>query len=213
MEIKSLNGKVLFVSDKSYVRAALEEAARAGAYLGGADLRGAYLGGADLRGAYLLGAYLRGAYLRGADLRGAYLRGADLRGADLRGVDLRGVDLRGAIGADLVIARTRILPDEGDVVGWKKARDGLIVKILIKSGVKRSHGSGRKCRAAAAVVLDIYDGEGTAKIATSSWDANFVYAVGETVWPSEPFDEDMWNECASGIHFYITRAEAEAEAH
>ncbi|MCG4261338.1 pentapeptide repeat-containing protein [Acetobacter senegalensis] len=67
-----------------------------GAYLGGADLRGADLGVADLRGADLGGADLRGAYLRGAYLGGAYLGGAYLGGADLRGADLGVADLRGA---------------------------------------------------------------------------------------------------------------------
>lgn len=34
------------------------------------------------------------------------------------------------------------------------------------------------------------------------------YRVGETVRPDR-FDDDRWNECAPGVHFFITRAEAE----
>jgi uncharacterized protein YjbI with pentapeptide repeats len=67
------------------VRAALEQATRAGANLSGADLRAANLSGADLRAADLSGANLRDANLSGADLRGANLSGADLRGADING--------------------------------------------------------------------------------------------------------------------------------
>lgn len=50
-----------------------------------------------------------------ACLLGAYLRYADLRYADLRGADLRGANL-----SELTVAQTSILPDEGDIIGWKK---------------------------------------------------------------------------------------------
>ena len=190
-----------------------------GADLSGADLRGAYLRGAylsradlsraDLSGAYLRGAYLRGAYLRGAylscaDLRGAYLRGADLSGADLSGADLSGANLRGANGADLAIARTRILP-EGDLIGYKKCRDNVIVKLLIPATAKRSHAFGRKCRAEFAKVIEISSGTE----AISEYNNKFIYRVGEIVRPLEPFSENWQEECESGIHFYITRIEAE----
>jgi len=94
------NGTVIYTAENAQdVRTAVEEAAKAGA-----DLRGANLLGANLRGANLLGANLRGANLRGADLLGANLRGADLLGANLRGANLLGANLRGANlrGADLL---------------------------------------------------------------------------------------------------------------
>ena len=72
------------------VRAALEQATRAGANLRAANLRAA-----DLRGADLSDADLRNADLSDADLRGANLRAADLRGADLSGANLRGADING----------------------------------------------------------------------------------------------------------------------
>jgi hypothetical protein len=226
---------VLYVSKSSNVRRALEEAKAHGADLYGADLRGANLrdadlggadlyganlrganlGGADLCGVNLGGADLRGADLGGADLRGANLRGADLGGADLRGAnlggaDLRGADLRDAKNAEIAVARTRILPDEGAVIGWKKASDNRIVKLRIPAKAKRSHASGRKCRASQAKVLAIFNSDGTAATeAVSGYDSKFRYVVGETVMPTKPFEPDMWQECAPGIHFYITRLEAE----
>jgi hypothetical protein len=202
-----------------------------GADLGGANLYGADLGGADLRGADLRGADLGGADLRGADLRGADLYGADLRGADLRGANLYGANLYGAnlgganlyganLGganlygaknAELAIAKTRIIPDEGSYIGWKKVTGNCVVKLRIPSKAKRSHASGRKCRASQAKVLAIFNIETGAEVseAYSLRDHTFVYRVGETVMPREPFDDDMWNECASGIHHYISRIEAE----
>ena len=216
------------VEDANLSRANLRGADLRGANLRGADLSGADLRGADLsdanlsranlRGADLRGAYLRGAYLSGADLSGAYLRGADLSGADLSGAYLRGADLSGAYlsGADLSGAeninqqslwfnQTRILP-EGDIIGYKKCKGAVIVKLLIPKEAKRSHSFGRKCRAEFAEVLEIYD---ETKEAFSSHDNNFKYEVGKTVKPLKPFSENWLEECESGIHFFITKVEAE----
>jgi hypothetical protein len=144
---------------------------------------------------------LRGADLRGADLRGADLRGADLRGADLRGADLRGADLRGAKDIPPLIAATLNICAEGDLIGYKKLCDSTICKLKIPAAAKRSNATGRKCRAEYAIVLE---GEGN-----SIYSPSFVYYIGETVRPTKLFCEDRWEECASGIHFYLTREEAE----
>jgi hypothetical protein len=130
--------------------------------------------------------------------------------ADLRGADLRGADLQRADNADLAIAMTRILP-EGDIIGYKKCQDDVIVKLLIPKDSKRSHAFGRKFRAEYAEVLEITDPDGgTEATAISNYNTDFIYKVGETVRPTDIFEEDWTEECASGIHFYITRAEAEA---
>ena len=202
IEIETYDGRVLYTATTATdMKSALTEAVLRGADLRGADLRGAYLRGADLRGADLERAYLEG----------AYLEGADLRGADLRGAYLRAADLRGAKNAELAIAKTRIIPDEGSYIGWKKVTGNCVAKLRIPGKAKRSHASGRKCRASQAKVLAIFNietGEAVAE-AYSLFDHTFAYRVGETVLPREPFDDDMWNECASGIHHYISRIEAE----
>ena len=41
----------------------------------------------------------------------------------------------------------------------------------------------------------------------SDYNSNFIYRVGEIVQVND-FDEDRKNECAAGIHFFITRQEA-----
>ena len=70
---------------------------------------------------------------------------------------------------------------------------------------------GRKCRAAEAKVLEIYDdGKPTDGEFLSHYDSAFRYAKGKTVTPTTPFDDDFTNECGAGIHFFITRDEAEA---
>ena len=178
-----------------------------------ADLYEADLYEANLRGADLRGANLRGADLRGANLYGANLRGADLRGADLYGANLCGADLRGAnIELPLLNKFYPICcPEAGSFVGWKKVRGNLIVKLEITENAKRSSAFGRKCRCNEAKVLDIQNLDGTSADdvteAYSQHDANFAYRVGETV-RVDNFDEDRRNECAPGIHFFITRQEA-----
>lgn len=182
---------------------------------GTACLLGADLRYADLRYADLRGANLRDACLLGANLRDACLCDANLYGACLLGANLRGADLRGANLSELTVAQTSILPDDGDIIGWKKALalDGapIIVKLLIPSDAKRSNSTGRKCRANKARILDLQDRQGNSlppdTTAYSSFDPDFTYKKGETV-HVEDFDTNRWNECAPGIHFFITRIEA-----
>lgn len=186
--------------------------------LHGADLRGANLCYADLNGADLRDANLWCGNLRGANLYGVNLHGADLRDANLSGADLNGADLSGANHVKLSIAKVSILPDECDIIGWKKAYvDGtmlpkpVIVKLLIPSDAQRSNATGRKCRASKARVLDLQDKQGNSlppdTTAYSTHDTDFTYKKGETV-HVEDFDTNRWNECATGIHFFITRIEA-----
>ena len=175
-----------------------------------ADLRYADLRGADLHGACLYDADLSDAYLGCANLSDAYLGGANLHGADLGHADLSDANH-----VQLSIAKTSILPDEGDIIGWKKAitLDGapIIVKLLIPSDAQRSNATGRKCRASTARVLDLQDKQSNSlppdTTAYSSYDPDFTYKKGETV-HVENFDTNRWNECAPGIHFFITRIEA-----
>ena len=188
-----------------------------------ANLRGADLRGADLSYANLSYANLRDANLRDANLRDANLRGADLRDADLRGVNLIGADLRGADLRDAKKLNTVFYnehtsffalqcPESGQFEAWKKAihdKDNVIVHLLVPSTAKRSSATSRKCRVSEAKVLDIKSLDGNEEFteAKSQHDNSFIYRVGETV-KVYNFDDDRWNECATGIHCFITRQEA-----
>ena len=191
----------------------LRDADLCGAYLCGADLCGANLRDADLRDADLRDANLRGANLCDADLCDANLCGANLCGADLRDANLRDADLRGADlrGANLRDAKGCYLscPTEGSFIGWKKA-SGHIVKLRIPEDARRSSATGHKCRCDKAYVMEIQNMDGTKATedtVRSDHDKNFVYTVGATVEVPD-FDDNRWNECAPGIHFFIDRREA-----
>jgi hypothetical protein len=183
-----------------------------GANLSGADLSGANLSDADLRSANLRSANLSGAYLSGANLSGANLSGANLSGANLSGANLSGANLSGAKNIpDYVRAVTSILPD-GPIIGWKKCNGGVIVKMQIPAKAKRSNATGRKCRAEFVKVLQLYDGDGkemSDDAVAISQHGSVEYRKGKIVRP-DSFDENRWEECSNGIHFWITRIEAEA---
>jgi hypothetical protein len=206
--------KVALKADACLAGAYLADANLADANLAGADLADANLAGANLADACLAdanlaGANLAGAYLAGACLAGAYLADANLAGACLAGAYLADACLAGAYLADaknipdIAAAQTSILPD-GDLIGWKKCADGVIVKLQIPATAKRSSASGRKCRAEYVTVLEVIG----ATEGISQYDHKTKYRAGEIV-SCDKWDENRWEECSGGIHFFITRLEAE----
>lgn len=227
--------RVILEKHKAWLRgkAGGKRADLRGVDLRGVDLRGANLHKADLRGANLYRADLRGTNLCEANLHRANLRGADLHRADLYGADLRGANLYGAnlreanlyktnlYGADLCGAKhipqyicPLVCPSEGSFTGFKKANIypinmEVIVKLRITETAKRSSATTRKCRCSEAEVISVesVNGKGTFQCARSKYNHDFIYKVGEVV-KAEDFDEDRWNECSTGIHFFITREEA-----
>ena len=181
--------------------------------LSGDDLRGAYLCNADLRNAYLHNTDLRDVDLYHADLRNAHLYNADLRDADLRctnltGADLKNVNLMGIKTNMYTSGYNLACPEEGSFIGYKKAGK-CIVKLLIPEDAKRSSATTAKCRCDKAKVLDIEDIKTGEKIETvkSNYDTNFAYIVGEMVYVDN-FDDNRWNECSTGIHFFMNRENA-----
>lgn len=133
----------------------------------------------------------------------AIRRGADLRDANLCGANLCGANLRGAKGCYLSC------PTEGSFIGWKKA-SGHIVKLRIPEDARRSSATGHKCRCDKAYVMEIQNMDGTKATedtVRSDHDKNFVYTVGATVEVPD-LDDNMWSECAPGIHFFIDRRAA-----
>ena len=190
----------------------LRQAVLRKANLTGADLRQAVLSWADLRRADLTKADLIHADLRRANLTGADLIHADLRRANLTGADLRQADLFGVIANEETGGYWQVCPEEGSFIGFKKLKGDLIAKLEIPAHAKRSSATTRKCRCSEAKVLEITGGDKEVKegrsYSLSIKCGGLVYNAGETVFP-DSFDEDRWNECSNGIHFFMTRREAE----
>ena len=145
----------------------------------------------------------------------AYLYGADLRSANLCSANLCDADLSDAKNTDKIVwnAHTAFYPlqcpETGSFIGYKKAA-GKIVMLEICADAKRSSATSRKCRCSKAKVLSITNLDGSESGLSeieSNYDKDFIYCVGETVEVPD-FDDNRWNECAAGIHFFITRGEA-----
>ena len=150
---------------------------------------------ADLREAFL---YKANFYK--ADLRGANFYKADLRGANLKRADLGGAKLDWPL----------VCQEKGSFIGYKKCRNNLIVKLEIPEDAYRCSATSKKCRCSKAKVLSItnLDGsESTNNVAVSEHDSSFVYRIGETVEVTD-FDQNRWNECSTGIHFFMNREDA-----
>ena len=176
------------------------------------NLHDANLAGADLGWTRLFHADLTGANLSAADLKYANLRHANLEGVNLLGADLKGVNLQNT---DLTNVKNfpnipMECPTEGPFIGWKYAYAGYIIKLEIPEDAKRSSGTSNKCRCNKAKVLAIENRDGTPADVTevrSNYDPNFIYRVGETV-TVDNFDNNRFNVCAPGIHFYMDRESA-----
>ena len=135
----------------------------------------------------------QGAYLKGADLTGAYLKGAK---------EIPYISLA--------------CPSDGAFIGWKKVNisreynnQSFLIKLEIPEDALRSSAVTSKCRCSKAKVVEITNiktGEAIDSI-TNLNEKPCVYKVGEMVLP-DSFDEDRWNECSHGIHFFINKQEA-----
>lgn len=203
VEIKSISGNVLFSyeSEDNSIRKTLEKAVEVGVDLSGANLREV-----DLSGAYLVEVNLMGANLSGANLRGANLSGTYISGANLSWACLSRANLSGAYYNEVTSFFLSQCPSEGSFIAWKKASE-YVVKLRVTENAKRSSATTLKCRCSEAEVLDIQDLEGNSvetREVKSNQDSSFVYRVGEIV-KVDDFDEDRWNECSTGIHFFISR--------
>jgi hypothetical protein len=138
------------------------------------------------------------------DLYGAYLSGADLSGANLYGTNLSG--------ANLLFSQIKklywFLPEEGSFIAWKKCKNNIIVKLLIPDDAKRSCTTiSRKCRAEFVNVLCIFDCEGN-EISEAFSKYNSMKYIKGIIKP-DSFDDDFRIDCSHGIHFFLTRQEAE----
>ena len=202
-----------------------------GANFKNANLRYATLEGANLEGTNMKGANLYGANLKGANLKGANLTGVNFKGANLEGTDLEGANLKCACFFDTFLLNAKFkdnnfelvgfrgtrdapyvplsCPSEGAFIGWKKVDMKYLVKLRIPEDARRLSAASKKCRCDKAIVLDItsLDEEIHFDEVVNYNHNETIYKVGEVVYP-DSFDEDRWNECSHGIHFFVDKKDA-----
>lgn len=145
-------------------------------------------------------AVLDGKVLNGLDLYGASLQYASLDGASLQCASLDG--------AKDVPFIPLACPSDGAFTAWKKVK-GNIIELLIPADAKRCSATTNKCRCDKAMVVSITSiktGKSMNSITNHNY-ADCTYTVGEIVYP-DSFDDDRWNECSHGIHFFVNKEEA-----
>lgn len=112
-------------------------------------------------------------------------------------------------------------PEEGSFIAYKKVLTNpygsleyceIIAVLKIPADAKRSSGAGtRKCRCNKAKVLRFEDLDGNVlnefTNGYSYYNKKFIYHVGEYV-TEDNFDENRWEQCSKGIHFFMNRQEA-----
>jgi hypothetical protein len=128
-------------------------------------------------------------------------------GANLSGANLSGANLSDA---DNIPFIPLACPSEGEFIGWKKVGD-YVIKLRIPADAKRCSATTSKCRCDKAEVISIIgigirDNESIDSIVNDRYN-DCEYTVGKMVYP-DTFDENRWNECSNGIHFFINKQEA-----
>ena len=161
---------------------------------------GSSFSAADLRGTNFAGADLHGSGFCGADMRGVNLEGAELGQARFLGTNIEAAAFRNVLGRP-----ADVLPEAGAVEGWKKCADGVLVRLVVPQDARRSYAFSRSCRAEFVTVLVVIG----ADLGVSLGDPDTTYTEGGTVYPQR-FGPRWWEEDAAGIHFFTSRAEAEA---
>ena len=204
------------------MRADLHNADLYDANMRGVDIRGADMSYADMSGANMSYANMNGANISYANMSGANMSYANMSCADMRDADMSCADMRDANmsyanmsyanmsyanmscadmrGADRL--RKGIKLSE-PIIGWKKCKNDVLVKLEIPRGAIVFSINNKKCRTDKAKVLEIIGAD-----RAYSNHKFFSYYVGDVI---EVFNFNCeYNvECTEGIHFFKTREEAE----
>ena len=169
------------------------------------SVENALFDGCSLHGANFTNANLKTASFRYCDLRESNIEGANLFGAVLEYAKLDGI----ISNEDTKWFRLRC-PETGAFLGYKKCVNDRMVQLLIPADAKRTSATLPSCRCNKAKVLTIksFDFKENYEEAWSLVDENFVYRRGQWV-EVKDFNEDRWQDSTTGIHFWMTRQEAE----
>ena len=197
--------KVLFsyTCEDNTLAKTLEEAIRKNVELSFADLSFADLSFANLSNAKLNYATFVHSYLNKVNFNGANLKGANFTYSVLTDVTF-----------DNAVGINDQCPKEGSFIGWKKCKTitnhPYIVKLEIPADAKRCSSTTNKCRCSYAKVLEIQNIDGSIidiKEVFSYFNEFFTYKINEYVYP-DSFNEEFWDECSYGIHFFMDRNDA-----
>jgi hypothetical protein len=213
--IYSNRGEIIFSSQCSSRREAIEKALKSKVSFRYADLTNEDFSGLDLSNINFYGADLEGSLFSRAKLNKTNFSRAFLAGSDFRNTNIKNAILSNANGITYckfsrrgkkyIVSKHFAVP-KGKLVGYKKIQNicrdkNVICTLEIPAKAKRIKTLAGKCRAEYAIVRK---GNGY-----SFYQNSFIYKEGSVVKPEKKFNDDSFVECASGIHFFLTKKEAQ----
>ena len=156
----------------------------------------------------------RGANFSYTDFRWIDFSNADFSWVNFTNTDFREVDLRDTNFSNTINFLINC-PEEGSFIAYKKASTDVgipvIVVIRVEEDSLRSSATSKKCRASKVTPLRFEDLKGNIlpedTIVFSDYDNSFIYHIGKTI-EVENFDLNRWNECSTGIHFFMNKLDA-----
>src|SRR3972149_3882901 len=140
----------------------------------------------------LISVNLQNANLQNANLQNANLQNANLQNANLQNANLQNADITDATFSPFQIP-------EGELIVYKRIKEMLIQLRIPREAKRTACLVNRKCRAEYAIVENI---------AYSIEHKGCFYAIGKKVIP-DGYDDDIRVDCTYGIHFFLTKEEAE----
>ena len=179
--------------------------------LNGVDFCKSTVENALFDGCPMQGANFRNAVMKTASFRYCDMSRCDIRGAYLFGAVLEFANLEGIISDEETKWFRLHCPEKGAFLAYKKCVNDRMVQLLVPADALRTSATLPSCRCNKAKVLTIksFDFKENFEEAWSLVDEDFVYKKGEWV-EVKNFNEDRWQDSTTGIHFWLTREEAEA---
>ena len=214
--IYSSDGKLIFSSQCSSRRQLIEKALKSKVSFRYADLTNEDFSGLDLSNIDFYGADLEDSLFSRAKLNKTNFSRAFLADSDFRNTNIKNAIFSDAIGIidckfsqrgkKYIVSKYFAIP-KGKLIGYKKIKSlsnrekDIICTLEIPAKAKRIRTLAGKCRAEYAIVRK---GSGY-----SFHRDSFRYKEGGVVKPEKKFNNDPFVECASGIHFFLTKREAQ----
>lgn len=190
-----------------------------GAIFDSTDMDHVKFTGCDFRNCQFDGARFYKVRFRKCIFDDAYFRNCSFLDCSFEGCSTAFSEVRNCPGFPYV---PMACPEEGEFIGYKKVCLHMmepnaarlcrgIVKLRIPADAKRSSAGGRKCRCSHAYVEGIYtlSGKPLKVVGYSAYrtSGQIVYEMGKMVY-ADKWDDDRWNTCSNGIHFFLNRMEA-----
>lgn len=216
INFNGVNLKAVNFSDSDLEHSTFDNACLVSSYFGFTNLRYVDFRKADLSGVNFVDSIIEYADFRESDLtyarfedaiiRCSTFKSANLTGANFKNASLRIIVFDGAINIPYIASN---LPT-GEFIAWKKCQNK-IIKLKILEDSKRSKALSDKCRCDKALVLGFEELNGTpitdiTEIVNTDY-TECHYKVGKIVY-ADKWDDNRWNECSNGIHFFIDRQSA-----